>query len=88
VASDVLGSAGLRLLAPRSTEPSQTWTTPEGRPVAGATALTVEVNVTGCPGSDDGSLDTSVISAWPLTMFWPVPWSRLPLPPTKLPSPL
>jgi hypothetical protein len=46
-AVDVPGPAGLRLLAPRSTAPSQIWTTPDGRPVAGATAVTVEVNVTG-----------------------------------------
>jgi len=59
-----------RLAVPRVDAPSRKVTVPVGVPAAGATALTVAVNVTACPNKDGLTEEVTVVVLLPLLTVW------------------
>jgi hypothetical protein len=69
-ASDDVESVALpepRAAVPNVVEPSRKVTVPVGVPVAGATAVTVAVNVTVCPKTDGLTDEVTVVELTPFT---------------------
>ena len=76
----------LRVPVPIGLPPSRNVTVPVGVPVPGATAETVAVKVTDCPGEEGFCDDVTVVAVLVLLTTCGLP-VREPVLPLKLPSP-